>query len=256
MKKIIYSIFLLSFAAFSADIIKVGMTNDYPPFEYVDGGNIVGFDADFTKMLFDKMGMQYEIAPVSYDTACSDLNSGKINVAISAFRNGRFTKDCTMSDAYYESKIIFLSKEESGYKSLSDLNNTEIGYVNGEKLLKTIESFNAKAEKRNSLAGLVLSMQDGKINGILTNLLSAQNIINGDFSKFPKKDQDKYAMLKNLGMNKKMTMFPVNEDVTLYFFVMFPKDAPKELLDKVNKAIVDLKEKKELEQLVKKYSTL
>lgn len=255
MKKIIFSIFIIANFLFAADVIKVGISNDYPPFEYLRDGKVKGFDVDFANLLFAKAGLKFEFIDVPYDEACSELNSGKINIAISAFRQGRFTHGCTVSEPYYDTKIIFIGTEGSGLKNIDDLNNTKIGYVNGEKLLEVIKEIpGAKPIKRSSLIGLILSLQNGKINGILTNSLTADGILNGDFSKFAEADSDKYDMLKSLGLNKKMMSFPIREDITVYFHVLFPKDAPKDLLEKINKAITELKEQKEIEKLIQKYS--
>lgn len=55
-------------------------TNAYfPPYEYYDGENIVGIDAEFAKAICDKLGYELKIEDMEFDAIIPAVNSGKAN---------------------------------------------------------------------------------------------------------------------------------------------------------------------------------
>ena len=66
------------------DVLVVGVSPDYPPFEYTEDGKIVGFDIDFMHILGEKMGKKIEIKEMEFSSLIPSLNSGKINLIISS----------------------------------------------------------------------------------------------------------------------------------------------------------------------------
>jgi len=53
-------------------------TNAYfPPYEYYEGEEIVGIDAEFAKAICDKLGYELEISDIEFDAIIPAVNSGK-----------------------------------------------------------------------------------------------------------------------------------------------------------------------------------
>lgn len=53
-------------------------TNAYfPPYEYYEGDEIVGIDAEFAKALCDKLGYELQIEDMEFDSIIAAVNSGK-----------------------------------------------------------------------------------------------------------------------------------------------------------------------------------
>lgn len=253
MKKFLF--FILATMSFAQDVIKVGISNDYPPFEYLKDDSVVGFDVDFAKLLFDKLGVKYELVDTPYDRACEDLNSGKIDMAISGFGDDEYTKNCSKSISYFDTINLFIKIDGSKFNTIDDLNNTKIGFFNDggnfEKIIKEIPG--AIPENKENVTNLMLALMQGKIDAILTDNINATALLNKDLSHFSENDQEKIKLLKNLGLDKKLVAFvkiPSNDAGT---YVLFPKGAKEDLINQVNKIIEELKNSGEFKKLSEKY---
>ena len=55
-------------------------TNAYfPPYEYYQGEDIVGIDADIAKAVADKLGLELKIEDMEFDSIIPAVNSGKVD---------------------------------------------------------------------------------------------------------------------------------------------------------------------------------
>lgn len=64
--------------------LRVGVDNTYPPMEYLDGSNTVGFDIDFAKAIGEKLGLEVQIIPTAWDGIFTALNTDKFDCIISS----------------------------------------------------------------------------------------------------------------------------------------------------------------------------
>ena len=49
----------------------------FPPYEYYDGKDIIGIDADIAKAIADKMGLELKIEDMEFDAIVNAVKSGK-----------------------------------------------------------------------------------------------------------------------------------------------------------------------------------
>ncbi len=64
--------------------LVVGVDNTYPPMEYMDGSNTVGFDVDFAAEIAKKLNMEVQLAPTAWDGIFAALNTEKFDCIISS----------------------------------------------------------------------------------------------------------------------------------------------------------------------------
>ncbi len=55
---------------------------EFPPYESLDGGNIVGIDVDMMRAVCDKIGMELAIENMEFDSIIAAVNSGKADVGV------------------------------------------------------------------------------------------------------------------------------------------------------------------------------
>lgn len=55
---------------------------EFPPYEYMDGENIVGLDIDIAQAICDKLGMELVIDNMNFDSILAAIDSGKADVGI------------------------------------------------------------------------------------------------------------------------------------------------------------------------------
>ncbi|WP_448532394.1 basic amino acid ABC transporter substrate-binding protein [Pseudothermotoga sp.] len=82
--KVFLSVLLLiSFVLFARTVI-VGTSADFPPFEYIENGQFVGFDMDLMREIAKIAGFELKFVDMSFDSLIPALRVGQIDVAAAA----------------------------------------------------------------------------------------------------------------------------------------------------------------------------
>jgi polar amino acid transport system substrate-binding protein len=121
---------------------------DYPPYESIEDGKIVGFDPDMAEWLVNYMNENggnytYEWKEMSFDTIVSAVQTGQVDVGIAGFTYEEDrTSAINFSDPYNDSAQVILVKGDSGIASSADLNGKTVGVQLGT----TAESAAAEIE--------------------------------------------------------------------------------------------------------------
>lgn len=64
--------------------LLVGVDDTYPPMEYVENGELVGFDIDFAKALAEEMGVDIKFVSTGWDGIFANLEAKQYDVIISS----------------------------------------------------------------------------------------------------------------------------------------------------------------------------
>ncbi len=114
--------------------IIVGTSADYPPFEYVENGIIVGFDIELITALLENLGYTVEVQDIGFDSLVPSLKSGKIDVIAAAMTiTPEREEEIDFSDSYYNSdqSILLLADSDFTIDEDDDLSNLTIGAQTG-----------------------------------------------------------------------------------------------------------------------------
>ena len=65
--------------------LVVGTSADFPPYEYYDGDKIVGVEVEMMEKIAEKLGMEFELVDMSFDTIIAAVTSGKVDIGMSGF---------------------------------------------------------------------------------------------------------------------------------------------------------------------------
>ena len=55
---------------------------EFPPYEYYEGDNVVGIDADIAAAVADKLGMELKIEDMAFDSIIPAVTSGKADIGL------------------------------------------------------------------------------------------------------------------------------------------------------------------------------
>ncbi|MDD6066152.1 MAG: transporter substrate-binding domain-containing protein, partial [Firmicutes bacterium] len=70
-------------AAEAAGGTLVMATNaEFPPYEYYEGENVIGIDAEIAQAIADKLGMELKIEDMAFDSIIVAVNSGKADMGM------------------------------------------------------------------------------------------------------------------------------------------------------------------------------
>ena len=99
--------------------LKVGVTADYPPFEFTKNGELQGFSIDFAKKLGEAMGQKVEFKDMTFNSLIASLQSRKIDMVISSINiTEERKKNVDFSIPYYSSIFSMLSLKSSNLTSV------------------------------------------------------------------------------------------------------------------------------------------
>lgn len=106
----------------------------YEPFEFTEGGEVVGFDPDVLKIAADAEGWDTEVVDIGWETIVSGeaLNTGQCDVAAGAMTiTDEREAVMDFSDPYFEATQALMTKAGSGITSLDDLAGMSVAVQDG-----------------------------------------------------------------------------------------------------------------------------
>ncbi|MDR1436237.1 MAG: ABC transporter substrate-binding protein [Puniceicoccales bacterium] len=91
------------------DAVRIALSADYPPFEYVEDGKIVGFDVDLGRAVAAAMGRSATFQDIAFSAVLATLSSGRADMALStvAITDER-QKRYSFSQPYFHEELFVL----------------------------------------------------------------------------------------------------------------------------------------------------
>ncbi|MGG3739101.1 basic amino acid ABC transporter substrate-binding protein [Aeribacillus pallidus] len=215
--------------ASGGDVQKVVVATDaaFAPFEYMEKGEIVGFDIDFLDAVMAEAGLEYDLKNIGWDPLFAAVQGKEVDMAISGITiNDKRKQTYDFSVPYFQSTHMILVPEGSDIKNANDLIGKKVGVQNGttgqaavEKLLGE-ENENIKKFENNVVA--IMELLNGGVDAVVTD----NTVVN----EYLKNNPD-----KNLVGIEDPTNFESE-----FYGLMFPKGSElKEKLDAGIKTVIE-----------------
>lgn len=123
--------------------ISIGISPDYPPYEYYDESNtMVGYDVDMMNELAKLLGdYELEWVEMSFDNIISSIQLGQVDLGVAGFTYDP-DRQVLFSDPYLKSAQVVLVNEDSDIQTLDDLKGKLVGVqmgTTGESAVSEIE---------------------------------------------------------------------------------------------------------------------
>ncbi len=211
-------------------------TNAYfPPYEYYDGEEVVGIDADIAQAIADKLGLELKIEDMEFDSIITAVQTGKADMGLAGMTVTDERKESVnFSDSYATGIQVIIVKEDSDITSVDDLAGKKIGVqlaTTGDIYSK--DDFGEEnVEEYNKGADAVMALTQGKVDAVIIDNEPAKSFVEA-----------------NEGLKILDTEY-VTED----YAAALNKDNT-ELLEAVNGALAELKEDGTLQEIIDKYIT-
>ena len=101
---------------------------EFPPYEYVEDGKIVGIDAEIAGLIAEKLGMELEIVDVAFDSIIPGVQSGKYDMGMAGLTvNDERLEKVNFSTSYATGIQAVIVKDGSDIKTIDDLAGKKIG---------------------------------------------------------------------------------------------------------------------------------
>lgn len=97
---------------------------EFPPYEYKEGDEVIGIDAEVAKAIADKLGMKLEIVDTKFDAIIPGVQSGKYDMGMAGMTvTPEREESVAFSDSYATGIQSIIVKEGSDIKSVDDLSS-------------------------------------------------------------------------------------------------------------------------------------
>ena len=207
---------------------------EFPPYEYKEGDEVIGIDAEVAKAIADKLGMKLEIVDTKFDAIIPGVQSGKYDMGMAGMTvTPEREESVAFSDSYATGIQSIIVKEDSDIKSVDDLSSSsKIGVQLGTTGdIKAKDDFGADAvAEMDKGADAVQALIAGKVDCVIIDNEPAKAFVKA-----------------NEGLKILDTAY-AQED----YAICFAKDNT-ELKDKVNAALKELIADGTVQKIVDKY---
>ena len=113
-------------------VLTMGTNAAFPPYEYKEGDEIVGIDAEIAQALADKLGLKLEIVDMDFSSLITSIQSGKIDISLAGMTVTEERKqNVDFTDSYATGVQSIIVKEGSDIQSVDDLEGKLIGVQEG-----------------------------------------------------------------------------------------------------------------------------
>ncbi|MFD1706951.1 ABC transporter substrate-binding protein [Siminovitchia sediminis] len=186
----------------------------YPPFNYTDNNELVGFDVEVGTAIAEELGMNPKPVTNPWQTIIAALQADKFDAIIGSMAiTDERLKEVNFTDPYYESGAqIFVSEDNDSIKSEEDLKGKTIGVVVSSTFEENAKEYTDDVKTYDSD---VTALQDllvkGRLDAVLTDQLVGMYAINENDLKIKQVGEPIY--LDQMGIAIKKDNEKLLEDV-------------------------------------------
>ena len=206
----------------------------FPPYEYVEGDEIVGIDPEIAAAIAEELGMELQIEDVEFDSIVAGVASGKYDMGMAGMTvDPDRLESVNFSDSYATGIQSIIVKEGSPIQSVDDLSSsTKLGVQQGTTGAQyAADDYGQDAVVNfNKGADAVQALVTDKVDCVIIDNEPAKSFVEA-----------------NPGLKILDTEYAVED-----YAICVAKDND-ELLDKINDALAKLKEDGTVDEIINKY---
>lgn len=150
-------------------VLVMGTNAEFPPYEYYEGQEIVGIDAEMAAAVAEKLGMELKIEDMAFDSLIPALSSGKVDIVAAGMTvTEDRLKNVNFSDSYATATQAIIVKEGSEIASADDLTGKKIGVqlgTTGDIYASDVEG--ATIEQYNKGMEAVMALSQDKLDAVI-----------------------------------------------------------------------------------------
>ena len=104
----------------------------FEPYEYYEGDEVVGIDAEVGKAIADKLGMEFKISDIDFDSIIPAIQSGKASMGMAGMTvTPEREENVSFTRSYATGIQVVIVPEDSTIASIDDLEGKKIGVQQG-----------------------------------------------------------------------------------------------------------------------------
>ena len=221
-------------------VLSMATNAEFPPYEYVEGEDVVGTDVDIAQAIADKLGMELKVDNMNFDSIIPAITSGKDAIGVAGMTvTDERKKNVDFTDSYATGVQVVIVREDSKITDVKDLTTKGADNTIGVQLGTTGDIYCTsdiqdkgfgKVQQFNKGADAVQALVSGKIDCVVIDNQPAKEFVKA---------------------NKGLKILDT-EYVTEDYAIAVAKDNT-ELKDKINGALNELKADGTIQKILDKY---
>ncbi len=162
-------------STYDSNILVVGTDAGYPPFEFIENNELVGFDVDLTREIGKRLGKAVEFKNMAFDGLIIQLQLGTIDmIAAGMTPSAERAKQVLFTSPYMEPTplVVIALKDKKSILSISDLKGKTIAVNQGfsaDLELSKIGSINLVRLSSAMTSDGILAIQSGRADAFVAN---------------------------------------------------------------------------------------
>lgn len=181
----------------------------FAPYEYYEGGEIVGVDIDIANEIAASLGKKLVVKDIAFDSIVNEVKSGKADFAAAGISySEERAEEVDFSINYATSKQVVIVNENSDISLPEQIKDKKIAVQLGSiaDTYVTKEYKNATITRQKKYLAAIQDLKTGKVDCVVMDELPAEEILKENSGlKILEKEltQDKYGMIVKKG-NKEL----------------------------------------------------
>ncbi|MBE7051155.1 MAG: transporter substrate-binding domain-containing protein [Ruminococcaceae bacterium] len=216
----------------AANKLTMATNAEFPPFEYLENGEVVGADVEIAQAIAEKLGKELEITNIDFDAALTGAATGKYDMAVAGITaNEERRKNMNFTDNYYMASQAIIVTADSEIAAAADLEGKTVSCqegTTGEQFLLdggyAIQSYKTGAEAISALTA-------GKVDAVVID----------------------DAVARALSEKQEGATVVLEEALTEEAYAIAIKLGNDELTEQINGALAELKAEGKLAEIFNKY---
>lgn len=188
----------------------------FPPYEFLRGHEVVGLDVELCKAIAAKLGKEFKVESVDFDSVIPALISGKADIAAAGITiTEDRKKNVDFSIPYEKTGIVIIYKKAAPYLTGESLKGKRVGVQGGTTSeIYVSEELKQEPERMRSPAEACAALEAGRVDAVIADIEPAKNCVKGaaDLAMTDFITSEEYAVAIQKGQPKLLAA--INEVIT------------------------------------------
>ena len=154
--------------ATNENVLTMATNAEFPPFEYLEDGKMVGAEIDMAYLIAEKLGMELEISNIDFDAALTGAATGKYDMALSGITaSEERKKNMNFTVPYYEASQAIIVMADSELATAADLEGKILSCQEGTTGELFILEGNYEVQSYKTGAEAISALTAGKVDAVV-----------------------------------------------------------------------------------------
>lgn len=220
-----------------AAVLTMATEGTFPPYEYYEGGELVGIDVEIANAIAEKLGMTLEIMDMDFGAIIAAVESGRADMSMAGMTVDPVRlESVNFSDSYATGIQVVIVPEGSPITTVDDLFAEGATYMIGVQQSTTGDKYatedfgDDRVSRFNKNNDLIMALTSGRVDCVIIDNEPAKSFV-----------------AANEGLQILDTEYTVED-----YAIAIAKDNT-ELLEQVNAALAELTEDGTIAAIIEKY---